>query len=313
MEIQSIREIGIDKAVQLWNRCLNVDQINKKNFCTRIIYDVNFDPSKYLIAIVDGKPAGFVYAVLRRVPDEAAGLESGNAWIVAMGVDPIYRRKGTGGNLLSKIEDILAGKGIRRIEVGPYVSNYISPGVDRDAYNGGIAFLYKNGYSSESEACSMCMNLQDYQTPEKYRIKKEELEKDGYVFRPYTPDDAIAFFDFLGRNFPSWLIDVRNSIIAGRGEDTLIGAYDKNGDVAGFVLRAMDGTPERFGPFGTKADHQGKGIGGILFHEMMENMVRSRIYFVYFLWGDGRNPGIYGTWGMKPYRYYDLLCKNIGR
>jgi hypothetical protein len=73
----------------------------------------------------------------------------------------------------------------------------------------------------------------------------------------------------------------------------------------------MDGTAERFGPFGVAQKLQGIGLGAVLFHEMMENMVRARVFYTYFLWTTGRNLDIYGTWGMRVYRTYAMMGKAI--
>jgi hypothetical protein len=73
----------------------------------------------------------------------------------------------------------------------------------------------------------------------------------------------------------------------------------------------MDGTGERFGPFGVKPSLQGIGLGAVLFHGMMENLVENRIFYTYFLWTGGRNLDIYGTWGMKVYRTYAMIGRVI--
>ena len=212
---------------------------------------------------------------------------------------------------MEAIEKILRDEGAKKIDVGPYASNYFCPGVDKDAYAVGLGFLSRRGYEAKSESCSMHLSLRGYKTPPRYVEKKRALEAAGYRFKPYAAEDALGFFDFMRENFGWWLPDVRASILAGRAEKTLILAQDSSGAVAGFVLRSMDGTGERFGPFGTKPSLQGKGIGAVLFHEMMENMVRDRIFYTYFLWTGGRNLDIYGAWGMKVYRSYAMMSRSF--
>jgi len=141
--------------------------------------------------------------------------------------------------------------------------------------------------------------------------KRKALEAEGYCFKPYEAADAVSLFAFVKECFPTWFPILRPSIIAGRAEKTLIVAQDASGATVGFVLRAMDGTPERFGPFGTKPSLQGKGIGTVLFHEMMKNMVRDRIFYTYFLWTSGRNLDIYAAWGMSIFRTYAMISKTL--
>jgi GNAT superfamily N-acetyltransferase len=311
MTIRQYRAGDAEAACGLWNASLGEDQIDRDNFYRRIIYDLNFDPKKYLFAGEGGELLGFVYGVKRRVPDEIAGPQPEQGWIAALGVDPRARGKGVGGALLDAIETILREEGAKKIDVGPYASNYFCPGVDKDAYASGLGFLSRRGYEAKSESCSMHLSLRGYKTPPRHMEKKKALEAEGYRFKPYTDEDALSLFDFLRENFGWWLPDVRASILAGRAEKTLILAWDSSGAVAGFVLRAMDGTGERFGPFGTKPAFQGKGIGAVLFHEMMENMVRARIFYTYFLWTGGRNLDIYGAWGMKVYRTYAMMSRSF--
>jgi GNAT superfamily N-acetyltransferase len=299
-----------DKTIcGLWNKSLVHDQINIDNFYQRIIYDVNFDPGKLLIAEQDGTALGFVYATMRRFPDEVAGIQSEQGWIVAFGVESSARRKGVGKILLDSIEEKLRKEGAKKIDVGPYPNNYISPGIDKSVYSSGVEFFLANGYQKTSECCAMHLNLRGYETPAKYVEKKKALEGEGYRFKPYEAADAVSLFAFARESFPAWLPNLRTSILAGRAEKTLIVAQEASGATVGFVLRAMDGTPERFGPFATKPSLQGKGIGTVLFHEMMESMVRERIFYTYFLWTSGRNLDIYATWGMSIFRTYAMVSK----
>jgi GNAT superfamily N-acetyltransferase len=309
-----IREYQVEDSERLcsvWNESLVQDRINLAGFYRRVIFDVNFDPGKLLIAVDGDKFLGFIYAVKRRTPDEVYSMEPERGWIAAMGVKPSRRGQGTGRALIAEAEKKLIGEGAKRIDVGPYTTNYICPGVDSEHYAPGLRFFTKNGYAKDGSACSMHMNLRGFSVPDRYVEKKKALMSMGYSFTAFKPRDALDLFAFLRGNFVQWLPDVRNAILAGRAEETLILAHDREGRTAGFVLRAMDGTPERFGPFGVSPALQGIGLGAVLFHEMMENMVASRIFYTYFLWGDGRNPEIYGSWGMKIYRSYAMLHKDI--
>jgi GNAT superfamily N-acetyltransferase len=310
MDIREYQGGDAEKLCDLWNLCLPQDQINLDNFYYRIIYDVNFDPGKLLIAEEDSEFLGFIYAVKRRVPDEVAGMEPEQGWIAAMGTKPARCGQGIGKALLARGEEELIKEGAKRIDVGPYTTNYICPGVDKENYASGVRFFTGNGYVEEHRSCSMHMNLRGFKIPDRYIEKKKALADLGYRFKAFEPRDAPDLFAFLRENFIQWLPDVRRSILAGRAEKTLILARDKQEKTAGFVLRAMDGTAERFGPFGITPSLQGIGLGSVLFHEMIENMITSRIFYTYFLWGDGRNPEIYGSWGMKAYRTYAMLHRD---
>lgn len=298
-------------AVNLWNDCLPMDQIDYENFYNRIIYDVSFDPSRYLIAFDGDEPAGFAYCVKRRIADEISGLEPDKGWIVAMGVRPECRGRGIGRELAGRAEAILAADGAKHVDIGTYATNYFCPGVDINAYGNGVKFFESLGYINRGECCSMDINLHDYVYPEKYKEKRKALESRGYVIKPFEAADAIPLFRFMGECFPHWLPNVRACAQSGKGAERMILAKDNNGAVAGFVMRAMDNTEERFGPFGVNPNVQGVGLGSLLFNEMMLSMNRRRIFYTYFLWTGGRNLDIYAAWGMKIYRTYALMGKTI--
>jgi len=298
-------------AIDLWNDSLTRDQIDRKIFYNRIIYDVNFDPANYLLAFEGDVPVGFIYCTRRIVHDEISGLEPTKGWIVAMGVHPNFRRRGIGRKLVEKVESNLTAAGVTQIDLATYTTNYFFPGVDKIAYESGVNFFEALEYENRGECVSMEIDLHDYVYPEKYKEKRKMLEMQGYVIKPFEPCDAVATFVFLRECFPDWLPLVRASAISGKGEERVIVAKDKTGHVVGFVMRGMDGTAERFGPFGVKPDQQGCSLGSILFNEMMLSMVRQRIFHAYFMWGEGRNREIYASWGMKIFRQYCQMSKKF--
>jgi len=311
MEIRPYTAADCDAVIALWNKCLHLDLINSENFYKRIVYDVNFDRRKFLLACENGELTGFIYGVKRLIADEISGLEPERGWIVAMGVSPSHSREGIGKALLYSMESAFRENGVKQVDVGAYANNYICPGVDKTAYAGGVSFFAANGYENKGECCSMNINLHGFVIPRRYVEKKKALEAEGYRFKQYEPADAIGLLDFMRQDFSWWLPAVREAIVAGRGEKTIILAQNGGGETVGFVLRAMDGTEERFGPFGIKPSLQGIGLGSVLFHEMMKQMVERRIYYTYFLWTGGRNLEIYAAWGMKIARAFSMMGKAL--
>ncbi|MCL2286083.1 MAG: GNAT family N-acetyltransferase [Firmicutes bacterium] len=296
-------------AIKLWNASLTEDRINKENFYTRIICDVNFDPHLYLLAEENGELIGFAYGTKRRVPDEGVGLQPENGWLVAMGCSPNHRRKGVGSALVRTLENEFVMRGVKKLDVGAYATNYFFPGVDQKAYAVGVEFFKSLGYADKGICCSMDLNLREYETPARYLHRKAKLEYDGYTFGGFRMENCLPLFDFMNAYFPYWLPNIRENILRGRGEESIQLAWNPKGEVVGFAMRAMDGTPGRFGPFGVANDQQGTGLGGVLFHNLVSDMVERRIFYTWFLWTGGRNLDIYATWGMKVYRSYCMMGK----
>jgi len=300
MTIRNYKSNDTEAVINLWNASLTEDQINGENFYTRIICDTCFDPSLLLIMESEGNTAGFAYGTIDG---------GGAAYIVAMGVAQAYRRHGIGTALVKQLEWLFVERGAGKISVGPYAANYFFPGVDKDYYADAVAFFDTLGYAESGECCSMDMNLRGYTTPAKYLAKHNALEHDGYRFSAFGMKDCLPLFDFARAEFPYWLPVLRENVLQGRGEETIQLAFDPTGCVVGFAMRAMDGTPGRFGPFGVAANQQGVGLGGVLFHNLIRDMVCRRIFYTWFLWTGGRNLDIYGGWGMKVYRRYSMMGK----
>jgi len=311
MTIRAYTATDEQNVVKLWNVTLKADIINRENFYNRIIFDANFDPSLFLLAEENGKLQGFVYGTKRRVPDETLGLEPDNAWIVAMGVSPQHRRGGIGSALVKALEQTLKQGGVSVVTLGAYSANYIFPGVDNAAYGDGVEFFKSLGYEEKSTCASMNLCLQNYEIPAKYMERQRQLESVGYVFTPFKKELYLPMADFFRTHFPSWLQIVRKNVLEGRGEESIQLAIAPDKQVVGFAMRAMDGTPGRFGPFGVDPSMQGTGVGGIIFHNMMADMIARRIFFTWFLWTSGRNLDIYAAWGMKAFRNYAVMGRQL--
>ena len=313
MEISTYMAADEAKVIALWNRCLPEDVVDRDNFYKRVICDVNFDPRLFLIAWDGCEPVGFIYGTMRQVPDEAAGLQVGTAWLVMMGVAPEYRRHGLGRQLYYELEARLSEKckaanhDLLKIELGAYSSNYFIPGADFTNYPGCVEFFKAMGYSEKGNCVSMDINLHGYRTPPKYLERKADLERAGYVFKTMELQDCLPTFDFLRRDFPYWLPVVRENVL--HRIETIEIVYNPQGEVKGYAMSAMDGTPERFGPFGVSPSEQGTGLGGLLFHNLVSNMIKRRIFYTRFMWTGGRNIDIYSTWGMKVFRTYTTMEK----
>ena len=61
-------------------------------------------------------------------------------------------------------------------------------------------------------------------------------------------------------------------------EDTILLVVDEQKNILGFCMRKIDGNDARFGPFGVSEHLRSKGIGGVLFEYMMQEMKQKGIY-----------------------------------
>src|SRR5699024_1872812 len=93
--------------------------------------------------------------------------------------------------------------------------------------------------------------------------------------------------------------------------ETLIICRNKQDEIVGYCQRAIDGHPDRFGPFGVDESLRGLGLGSVLFNEMLHDMTKRGIHHVYFLWTAGRAQLMYERQGMSAYREYELMRKML--
>jgi len=303
MIISSFSSSDDVEVIDLWNSTLKCDTVDENNFYKRVICDENFNPELFLLAKEDEQLLGFIYGIA------VSGQEK--AWISTMAVHSDKQRRGIGNALLRCLEEKFLKHGVKQITLGANPDNFFFPGVDMNAYDSGVKFFTSGGYSEFGTCVSMDMSLRDYQVKSRYLEKKSNLEANGYTFKFFSWQDSIALFDFMNEHFPHWLSVARTCLSQNQPKNTLIIAKNPKQEVVGFVLRGIDGTSERFGPFGVSPTEQGTGVGGVLFHEMMQSMVKNRIFYTYFLWTGGRNIDIYGKWGMKVYREYFMMKKEL--
>jgi ribosomal protein S18 acetylase RimI-like enzyme len=116
-----------------------------------------FDPKGLIVAVEDGKPAGFAHAGFGPNPRESL-LAKGNGVVCVVAVRPQYRRRGLGGELLRRCEAYLKERGAGEIYAG--AASSLSPfyfglygGSDMrgvlDSEAGAAGFLKKHGYKPQ--------------------------------------------------------------------------------------------------------------------------------------------------------------------
>lgn len=312
METQSYDKKYQSQVVNLWNRCLVADPINEETFLKKVILDENFSNELCRIYVEENSVKGFIWAVKRKYPYGERGFEENRGWIVLFFVDPEWRRQGIGSSLIKETEQKLKELNTKQITIAAYSPNYLFPGVDYINYPDALIFLEKFQYDKKSEAVSMAQNLVDFRLTETYLSHKKVLIDLGYKLDKFQLSESENLIDFLQKNFPGgWATNVKNAILGNRAEDTILILKNKEDKIVGYCQRAIDGNPSRFGPFGVQENLRGLKLGMYLFNEMLFDMLKNQIYYVYFLWTSGSAQKFYEKNGMRVYREYRLMNKNI--
>ena len=273
------------QIVHLWNRSLAKDPITPLRFRKLVLLDPNFDPQGMRLAVCDDQIVGCLYVVRRKLPMIGTELETDRGWIPFFFVDPQYRRRGIASQLLTDAVTFLRNHGRKKVFFSAYAPNYIVPGIDRDMYPKGSAFLDHAGFEVQYTSVAMDYSLVGFEIPEDVVLLKEERIREGYSFS-------------LVQNLNM------SQILIARHHEKLVGFC---------LFGGYEGIRERFGPFGVDPDERGKGIGKILLYDCLKLMQSHGLHGAWFLWTGEESPAghLYKKAGFHITRSFDIVCKQI--
>lgn len=301
----------LDSLLICWNQTLIHDPISKNRFLDLIIYDENFDESLAMLALINQEVVGFCYGVKRKVSYYTKGLEPKRGWINYLFVSEAYQNQGIAQTLYDLVEKKIAQLGATQITLCAYSPNYTCPGIDI-RYEKGLQFLKKNKYPFSSSSVSMQRSLWDFELSSDYFKKMKNLQEEGIRIIPYHNQYFSKLMTFIDKEFePGWK---RNIILALQRHDaceTIILCVDKHDNILGYCMRKIDGNDSRFGPIGVANHLRSKGLGGLLFDSMMNDMKQHGLLIAYFLWTSGDAIRFYERHGMSIYRTYKTSRKEI--
>lgn len=273
-----------NQVVELWNECCYFDPITIEKFRKQALYDDNFDNDLCEIALDGDMLVGFILATKRKFPYMEKGLEPTRAWINVMFVKKEYRNKGIGERLYKDIEDKLIQLKTQEITLAAYSPGYFFGGLDEEHYPEAASFFKKMGYIRGERHVSMGKDLHGYQIPQEVLEKKKEKEKLGFKFINFKNEYALKLIEFFNREFPGgWKRNALISLRDNTAEDRIIIILDKNDEVCGFCLRAIDSNPIRFGPIGIAEKYRSEGLGTILLDMGCYEMTKKGLYHMFFM------------------------------
>lgn len=313
--IRPYRDTDEPAILSLWEEALPFDSIGQTEFRRRVLLDANREPDSLQLAFDPaapaGPPIGLILALVLRVPIEKTGLLEHRGFITAFGVRPSARRSGAGAALLARAEEFFRARNRREIALAPYTPNYFVPGVDKDRYAEGLAFLTKRGFTEFSEAIAMDATIGTFSLDEKTLATEAKLRTEGIVIEPIG--GAITeFLEFLAAIMPGpWVEDGRRVLTdreRGTAPDDCVYLARDHGKIIGYCQ--YEG--EHFGPFGVSDGYQGRGIGSVLLARTILAMRRNGTHNAFVLWtGERAANGVYGRLGFTRSRRFALLRKTL--
>lgn len=310
-----------EQLLACWNRALHLDGITQTDLERKVLLDANYERDSLLVAVnSDGLVAGFITCFVLNKPIEKVGHREEAGFITAFGVAPEHRRHGAGTALLNAAGQFFRARNRRQILLAPYTPNYFVPGVDKDHYTDGIAFLQHRGFVEYSEGLAADALISTFDLSPKVLETEHALAADQIVIRHYHRDDLTDYMQFQRDIMPGpWVEDARRNLLElanGRfPEDAIWLAIDQRAnDGAGRIIGFCQHEHEHFGPFGVSDDHQGKGIGTVLLARTLYQMRLKGCHSAWVLWtGQRALDGVYGRLGFKLTRRFALMKKELVR
>ncbi|WP_442601775.1 GNAT family N-acetyltransferase [Paenibacillus sp. KN14-4R] len=131
------------------------------------------------------------------------------------------------------------------------------------------AFLLGQGYVERTKQSAMYLNLTGFTIPEDVRSKEERAQADGYTVSLFDPSQHAGVQEMLaGFDNPLWHKEIGQS--TANGVPVVIAAHDnKVVGFAGPVIRQETGRGY-FAGIGVHPDHEGHGLGTLLFFNLCE-------------------------------------------
>ena len=305
-------EYGI---VQLWNICLENDQIQQKRFRNMVILDENFDPEGLKVAVKEDTIIGALYAVRRQTPFYKNIMNEEDSWITFFFVHPDQRRKGIGTSMFNEAQKFLKKSGVKNLYFSSYTPNYFVPGIDKEAYPIGYEFLRAHEFRKLYSCVAMDKNLVNFKMSES--IKKSLLlrRSEGYSFDYVSDKDFYELVTFASNEFnPDWGRAIREAVLKDISYNQIIIVKNKEEKIVGFsMFGGYETIQTRFGPIGIASNEQGNKLGNILLNLSLKEMVKSNLHSSWFLWTGEKSPAgqLYSKLGFKVTREFHVMFQTI--
>jgi ribosomal protein S18 acetylase RimI-like enzyme len=172
-------------------------------------------------------------------------------------------------------------------------------------------FLLSQGYVERAKECAMYLNLEGFTIPKEIKAKEEKAAVDGYRVELFNPDRHDGVYEMLSAlNNLLWQREIVKCMA--EGVPVVIAAY--KGNVIGFagpVIRQENGRGY-FSGIGVLPDHEGHGLGSILFFKLCEAFRLIQTDYMSLYTGSS-NPAIriYEKAGFKTVKQFSVMRREF--
>jgi GNAT superfamily N-acetyltransferase len=314
--LRRFRHGDLSALASAWTAAAPQDGMTPARLRDLVLLDRNFDEDGLFIADIGGEIVGASYAVRRIVAHDSDDLEPAMGWIPFFFVIPSARRRGLGRALVTAAMDWLRAQGRSRVVFSSYTPNYVLPGLDVERYQEASDLLGSLGFVTIERPSAMDRSLIGYQIPADVAAQADELRRAGWFLGHADSDDLPALVRLAGREFNSdWARAIREGVAGGSLPlEQIIIAKDPAGEVIGWAQHGTyEQVIERFGPFGVLPSSRGTGLGKVILHLTMQNMVALGAHSAWFLWADEGSAAssLYEKTGFSATRTFHILTADL--
>lgn len=251
-----------ERLLAAWNAAAAFDPLTPALLAEKLDAEPPEAAAGGFAAVLDDTVAGWAFGVLRESPTGPRGV------VKLLAVAPEFRHRGLGTALLEGVESLLMKAGATTIRFGESAPNYLVPGVD-ERCESLLGLLDGRGYARIGTTVNLAVDL----AADGFATEAEEarLATAGILVRRALATDVPSLEALLTARWPSWTAEVAMAL-ACRPPAVHV-ACSPDGAVIGFA--ASDGNNRGtgwFGPMGTAAEWEGRGIGRVLLHRSLKDL-----------------------------------------
>ncbi|WP_422660941.1 GNAT family N-acetyltransferase [Paenibacillus sp. EC2-1] len=309
-------------VIDLWNKEAVKDgykELTEESFTSIFQSNPYFDPENTFVLVESGQLQGFACGCTG--DDLPLGGVAG--YITCIVLAESYQTDDYFTKLLEALENRFRQLSKKQSDVlffNPMMLPWYIPDTPRHEHNNapGVPVdsalydvLLRQGYIERAREYAMYLNLSDFRVPESSRLKEDKAAEDGYHVELFDPTKHHGIEEMLkGFDNPLWQKEIGES--TRKGVPVVIAAYQ--GKVVGFagpVIRQENGRGY-FAGIGVHPDHEGHGLGSILFYKLCEAFKNMGTDYM-SLYTGSTNPAIriYEKAGFQTVKQFSVMRKEL--
>jgi len=310
------------QVVTLWNREAVKDsykELTEADFQDTFLNNPYFNKDTAFVWMEQEEVKGFACGCMG--DDLPLGAEAG--YITCIILDNDSRTSGNYKLLLDALEKSFTDAGKKQADIlffNPMKLIWTIPGTDGHEHNNApglpidsqlYSFLLEQGYVERAKQCGMYLNLAEFSIPDDIKAKEAKAASKGYSVELYDPSKHSGI-DEMAKSFdnPMWEKEIPHH--AAKGDPVVIAAFEgKTVGFAGPIIRQHNGRAFFCG-IGVNAEHEGHGLGSILFFKMCEAFQTIHTDYISLFTGS-TNPAIriYEKAGFRTVKQFGVLRREF--